>query len=80
MGFAAYMAVTFLTFFHILLVLFCVTVYIVECFACFCLILYNYLLCILTVTYVPFWVFCFIVLCCVLFVCKRVLYFCHQLQ
>jgi len=27
--------------------------------------------------YVPFWVFCFIVLLCVLFVCKCVLYYCH---
>jgi len=27
-------------------------------------------LCILIVMYVPFWVFCFIVLLCVLFVCK----------
>jgi hypothetical protein len=29
--------------------------------------------------YVPFWVFCFIVLFCVLFVCKCVLYYCHRL-
>jgi len=28
--------------------------------------------------YVPFWVFCFIVLFCVLFVCKCVLYCCHR--
>ena len=28
--------------------------------------------------YVPFWVFCFIVLFCVLFVCKCVLYYCHR--
>ena len=35
-------------------------------------------LCILTVTYVLFWIFCFIVLFCVLFVCKCVLYYCHR--
>ena len=34
-------------------------------------------LCILTVKYVPFCVFCFIVPFCVLFVCKCVLYCCH---
>ena len=34
--FAAYMAVPFVTFFHILLVLFCIIVYMVVCFVCFC--------------------------------------------
>jgi hypothetical protein len=33
---------------------------------------------ILTVMYVPFCVFCLIVLFCVLFVCKCVLYYCHR--
>jgi len=33
---------------------------------------------ILIVMYVSFWVFCFIVLFCVLFVCKCVLYYCHR--
>jgi len=37
-------------------------------------------LCILIVIYVPFWVFCFIVLFCVLFVCKCVLYYCHRVS
>ena len=37
--FAAYMAVSFITFFHILSVLFCIMIYIVVCFVCFCLIL-----------------------------------------
>ena len=37
--FAAYMAVSFITFFHIILVLFCIIVYIVVCFVCVCLIL-----------------------------------------
>ena len=39
MKFAAYMAVTFITFFHILLDTFCVIVYMVVCFVCFCLML-----------------------------------------
>ena len=30
--------------------------------------------------YVPFWVFCFIVLLCVLFVCKCVRYYCHSVS
>ena len=37
-------------------------------------------LCILIVMYVPFCVFCFVVLFYVLFVCKCVLYYCHQLS
>ena len=45
MKFAACMAVSFITFFHIFWVLFCVTVYMVVCFVCFCLtsqIMYSY--------------------------------------
>ena len=39
--FAVYMAVSFITFFHIILVLFCIHVHMVVCFVCFfCLILY----------------------------------------
>ena len=37
-------------------------------------------LCILVVMYVPFWIFCFIVFFCVLFVCKCVLYYCHRVS
>jgi len=37
--FAAYMAVSFITFFHVILVLFCIIVYMVVCFVCVCLIL-----------------------------------------
>jgi len=37
-------------------------------------------LCILIIMYVPFRVFCFIVLFCVLFVCKCVLYYCHRVS
>ena len=40
MKFAAYMAFWFITFFHILLVPFFITVYMVVCFVCICLILY----------------------------------------
>ena len=39
MKFPAYMAVSFITFFHILLVLFCIFVYTVVSFVCVCLIL-----------------------------------------
>jgi len=37
--FAAFMAVSFITFFHILLVPFFITVYMAVCFVCACLIL-----------------------------------------
>jgi len=39
MKFAACKAVSFITFFHILLVPFFIIVYMVVCFVCFCLIL-----------------------------------------
>ena len=52
----------------------------------FCKLLFNFVnyvflllcLCILIVMYVLFWVFCFIVLFRLLFVCKCVLYCCHR--
>ena len=39
MKFAAYMAVSFITFLRISLALFCIIVYMAVCFVCFCLIL-----------------------------------------
>jgi len=39
MKFAAYMAISFITFYHILLVLFYVILYMVVCFVCFFLFL-----------------------------------------
>ena len=39
MKFAAYMAVSFITFYHIILVLFCIVAYMIVCFVCLCLIL-----------------------------------------
>ena len=38
-NFAAYMAVSFITFLHIPLVVRCIILYMVVCFVCFCLIL-----------------------------------------
>jgi len=52
-----------------------------------CYVMYSYcnayvllFLCILIVMYVPFKVFCFFVLFCLLFVCKCVLYVCHRVS
>ena len=41
---------------------------------------YSYVYVFLLLCYVPFWVFCFIVLFCVLFVCNCVLYYCHRVS
>jgi len=68
MKFAAYMAFSIITFFHILFVLFCIVVYMVVCFVWFCLILYIvYYYC----YYVLFCIFCFIVLFSELHYCHR---------
>jgi hypothetical protein len=62
MKFAACMTVAFITFFHILLVLSCITVYMVLCFECFCLICK---LCILIVMFIYSYcyVYVFLLLC-----------------
>jgi len=39
MKFAVYMAFSFITFFHVLLIPFFIFVFMVACFVCFCLIL-----------------------------------------
>jgi len=62
--------------------LLCLCILIVVSMYSYCCV-YVFLLlclCILIVMYVPFWVFCFIVLFCVLFVCKCVLYYFHQVS
>ena len=82
--FAAYMAFSFIIFFHFLLVpLFYHCIY--GCMVCMLLfnfvnyVLYCYV-CVLVVMRVLFWVLCFTVLFCVLFVCKCVLYYCHRVS
>ena len=88
----AYMAVSFITFFRIHLISFCIIVYMFVCFVCFCLVLqimycycyvYEFLLlclCNTIVMYVLFSVFCYIVLFCLLLLYKRVLYYCHSVS
>jgi len=85
MKFAAYMAFPFIAFFHGLLV-----PYLYHCIYgwMWCVLLFNFVSYVLSFLilhtlifiYVPFCIVCFIVLFCVLFVCKCVLYYCHCLS
>jgi hypothetical protein len=80
-----------LSFLHVLLVFF-IVVYMVVCFVYFCLIaqiihFYCYFLCILIVMFMYYYCYvcsvlyiAFIVFFYVLFVCKCVMYYCHQVS
>ena len=82
MKFAAYMAVS-LSHYFLFLCFHFLSFYIYGCMSCMLLTNFvNYVflllcLCILTVMYVPFCAFCFVMLFCVLYMCKCVLYYCH---
>jgi hypothetical protein len=57
----------------------------VVCFVCFRFNCVDYVflflwLCILIVMHVLFYVFCFFVFFCALFVCECVMYYCHRMQ
>ena len=45
-----------------------------------CILIVMCILIVIYITYIPLWVFCFIVLFCVLLVCKCLLYYCHRVS
>jgi len=56
--------------------------YVVIVMLCILIVMLALLLylCILIVMYDPFWIFCFIVVFCILFACKCVQYYCHRVS
>jgi len=61
--------------------MFCMLLFVyIMYFYCYVYVLFFLSLCILIVMHVLFWVFCFIVLLCALFECKRALYYCHRVS
>ena len=89
MKFAAYMAVSFIAFFHIILVKFFITIYMVVGFVC----LFNFvnyallLLCLCILTVMIMYSYCYVCsVLCILFhyvvciVCKCALHYCHRVS
>jgi hypothetical protein len=80
---AACMALSFITFFRILWLHFLslyIWLYVLYASVCVNYVFLFLCLCILIVMYVKFCVFCCIVLFCVLFVCKCVMYYYHRVS
>ena len=83
-SYEAYMAVSFITFSHILLVPFYITVYMAACFVCFCLTLQiMYLYCYVYV-FLLLCMFCSVYnsvsLCCSVYCLCVIVYYCHRVS